>query len=79
MATIVNTPGSQDSSGAGWAVAVVVLLLVLIVGYFAYAHYGGRSAAPSANVNVTLPTSGGSDSGGTTGGSGGAPATGGGY
>lgn len=69
MATIVNNPPSQDTgSGAGWAVAAIVILLVLLIAYFGFAHFGGHSAAPSANINVSLP------SGGSAGGSGGGTA-----
>ncbi|MEO6536753.1 MAG: hypothetical protein ABIT47_03580 [Candidatus Paceibacterota bacterium] len=62
MATIVNTPGNDNGSSAGWAVAVIVLLVVLIGGYFLWARHAGRPAAPSTNINVSLPT-GGTDTG----------------
>jgi len=91
MATIVNNPSGGPServidrtdSGAGWAVALVVLIAV-IVGLFVWYRYRVTPGVPSTgteNVNVTVPASGGgggtggntggSTGGGTTGGSGG--------
>jgi len=70
-----NTRADTDSSG-GWAVAVVVLIAVVVLGgLFLYYHRGAGPALPNTgapsgtNVNVTLPGgSGGGASGGTTGG-----------
>lgn len=59
MTTIINTPGNSEStdSGAGWAVAVIVLLAVIAGGVYFWSHY--RYAAPArtggANINVTIP------------------------
>lgn len=55
--TIVNTPGPQESGTAGWAVAVVILLAVVVGGFVWYRYY--RPAAPAStdttNINVTIP------------------------
>lgn len=70
MSTIINndptTPGErvvrvENSSSAGWAVAVVVLIAVLLVGGYLFMRYrGSPAAAPAtnggANINVTIPT-----------------------
>ena len=86
MVTVVNSPGpgsvERADSGAGWAVAVIILLVVLAVGAFAWMRYNGAPAAPArdggANINVTLPdvtpdggAGGGAGGGGGTGGTGG--------
>ena len=48
MATIINNPAPTErtitierteDSGAGWAVAVVVLLIVLAAGTYLWVHY----------------------------------------
>lgn len=69
--TIVNVPEkSGDTSAAGWVVAIVVILAVLIGGFFLLR--GTAPAVPNTgpNINVTVPANG---TGGTdgTGGSGG--------
>lgn len=73
MATIVNTPGDRNDSSAGWAVAVIVLLVVIAGIAFWYMRY---HRAPiqggGANIQVNLPTGGDTNNGPT----GGAPATG---
>lgn len=58
MTTVINTPSNTDSSGsgAGWAVAVLVLLAVIGAGIYFWVHYRGAPAANSGtNINVTLP------------------------
>jgi hypothetical protein len=68
MSTIVNTPnGPTNDSSAGWAVAVIILLVVVAGGIFWYAKYRGAPANPGATIQVNLPT-GGDNSGGGTGG-----------
>lgn len=54
--TVVNKTPSERSS-AGWIVAVIVLLAVLILGYFAFARTGTAPTTDSDNldVNVTVP------------------------
>ena len=73
-ATIVNTPATQDSNAAGWAVAVIVLLAVIAGGFVWLGYYGtGPTSTPDNNINVTVPVpgTGGTDTGsGNTGGSG---------
>jgi len=72
MATVIqNQPTDPnrtlvvDSSDntAGWAVAVLVLLVVIVAGALWYTHYRGAYAAPAAapgtTVQVNLPASGG--------------------
>jgi hypothetical protein len=67
--TIVNTPSSQDSGGAGWAVAVIILLAVIVGGFVWYRSHGAAAPAQpgAANINVTIPapTTGGTSGGGT--------------
>lgn len=80
MATIVNNPAERtervvETSGGGWAVAVIVLVAVIAIGAFVWMRYYSAPAAMqtqtpgSAQINLTLP-SGGSQSGGDTSGSG---------
>ncbi len=72
MATIINTPGTTESSdsGAGVIVAVVVALLLIVL-FFVYAlpalqRTNNTPDSNGTNINVQLPD--GSNSGGTTGG-----------
>ena len=69
MATIVNTPtpGDQSGSSAGWAVAVIILLAVIAGIAFWYMRYGGASAQDGANIQIHLPTAGGSTGNGGAG------------
>jgi hypothetical protein len=63
MATIVNNPGpservvERNSDSGGWAIAVVILVIV-IAGIFLWMRYY-RAPAPDnsggVNVDVTLP------------------------
>jgi len=85
MSTIVNNPGPErvvtveraEDSTAGWAVAVIVLIAV-VVGLIVWYHYhhaayvapaqGGDS---TGSINITLPAGNGGNpssnaSGGTT-------------
>jgi heme/copper-type cytochrome/quinol oxidase subunit 2 len=59
MTTVINTPSNTDSgeSGAGWAVAVLILLVVMGAGVYFWLHYRGTAPAASGgtNINVTLP------------------------
>jgi hypothetical protein len=82
MATIVNTPATDRvvdrSDNGGWAVAVIVLLAVVVIGAFVWMRYYNAPAAPqsntpgSAQINLTLPSSGSSDNSGSQGSTGGA-------
>lgn len=82
MATIVNNPAErtervvETSDNGGWAVAVIVLLAVIVVGAFVWLRYYNAPAAsqsnqaPGASINVTLPGNTGTDNSGSAGGSG---------
>ena len=70
--TIINTPASQDSGAAGWVVALIVILAVIVGGFVWYRYYGAYQASTPAgatnNINVTVPvpsTSGTTGTGGT--------------
>ncbi len=84
MATVINNPSSTPAvertvvdttgeTGAGWAVAVIILLAVVAIGGFLWMRaYQAPAAAPAsdtggANINVTLPSTdtGGTNPGGT--------------
>ncbi len=57
--TIVNTPAQSTDSGAGWAVALIVIIAVLVGGFVWYRYYGPAATPASSdttNINVTLPT-----------------------
>ncbi|HUD02443.1 MAG TPA: hypothetical protein VMR46_00265 [Candidatus Paceibacterota bacterium] len=64
MATIINNPPSETTiapdSSSGWAVAVIILLVVIAVGAFAWIRYhrAGVTPAPSTTVQVNLPSVG---------------------
>ncbi len=57
MSTIINTPPAIEStdSGAGWAVAVILLLAVIATGAYAWFHYHGAPAARSTTIQLNLP------------------------
>lgn len=59
MATVINTtPATTEDSGAGWAVALVVLAAAVIIGLFVWPGFVRNSAAPAeTNINVTVPES----------------------
>jgi len=56
MATIINTPPTTESSGsgAGWAVAVIILLAIIGVGAYFWLNYRAVPAT-GIDINVTLP------------------------
>ena len=57
MTTIINTPGSSESDSSGWAVSVIILILVIAAGAFWF--YRGRfvSRAPQpTSINIVVPT-----------------------
>lgn len=65
MATIVNNPGTNDSGSAGWVVAVVVLVAVVLIALFAWPGFARNMGAPAADttnidVNIPNPTEGAS-------------------
>ena len=54
---ITNTPDSTDSGAAGWAVALIIALAVIVGGFVWYRYY--RAPAPAStttnSINVTVP------------------------
>lgn len=83
MATVIERERTTDrpayvdrgDSGAGWAVALVLIVAVLAVGLFVWARYRGVSPATpntgGSNINVTVPGTSGGASGGASGSAGG--------
>ena len=67
MAQIINTPGRTEDASGGWAVALIVLVAVIVLGFF---FLRGNTVTPgtpntgSQDINVTIP---GTDNGGTDG------------
>ena len=63
MSTVINNPTPSErtiveTDSSGWAVAVIVLLLVFAAGIYAWLHYREAAPAPQqpgATINVTLP------------------------
>jgi len=53
-------------SGAGWAVAVIILLLLIAAGaywwYRTYYRTAPADTADNANINITVPTGGNTNS-----------------
>lgn len=68
MATVVNNPGAVErervvsDSGAGWAVAVLVLLAAIAIAGYVWVQRAVPAQTPvenpGANINVTLPEAG---------------------
>lgn len=59
---ITNTPpgkNGEDSGGAGWVVAIIILIAVIVGGYVLFQNGAFNQAAPAApgntNINVTVP------------------------
>jgi len=55
---ITNSPERNDGDGgAGWVVALVIIIAVVVGGVILYRRGAFRTAAPasSTNINVTLP------------------------
>lgn len=54
---ITNTPGSTtDDGSAGWIVALVVVVGLMVAGVMMYQNgYFRNKAADSTNINVTVP------------------------
>jgi hypothetical protein len=73
---VERTTIERTSDSGGWAVAVIVLLVALAVGAYAWVHYR-RAATPASggtNINVTLPTPGANSGNTNSGNPGGTPA-----
>ena len=56
MATVVN---SDSGGSAGWAIALAVIVLVVLAGFFLFRSGGVPTSGGGADVNVTLPSGGG--------------------
>jgi hypothetical protein len=62
MATVINNPGGPDrvlerDSGAGWAVAAILIVAVIAGGAYLLMRYGnGAGADADTNIDVTVPT-----------------------
>lgn len=55
---ITNSPDKNNDSGAGWVVALVLIIAVIAGGILLYQRGAFRRAAPatsSTNINVTMP------------------------
>ncbi|MBU0749897.1 hypothetical protein KKH15_00045 [Patescibacteria group bacterium] len=58
MATIVNNPGTNESSSTGWIVAGVVIVVVALIALFVWPGYAKNMSAPTAdttNIEVNVP------------------------
>jgi len=53
MATVINNPSSDSSSGAGWGVAVVLAIVVILALLFGIPALR-NSSAPAVNVPDTI-------------------------
>lgn len=52
---VTNTPATTDS-GAGWVVAFIILVAVVIGGFALYQNgFFGKAAPGTTNINVTVP------------------------
>jgi len=53
---ITNSPERDGSGGAGWVVALVIIIAVVVGGIVLYRRGAFRTAAPASNtINVTIP------------------------
>ncbi|MEZ0208877.1 MAG: hypothetical protein ACAH17_01715 [Candidatus Paceibacterota bacterium] len=65
MATVINNPTSEGSGAGtiiGIVLAVIIIALLFIYG-LPYIRGTNTNPAPSASVNVTLPSAGGNSTG----------------
>lgn len=64
---VTNTPGTSDNSTAGWVVALIILVAVIVGGIYIYRNDMVASTTPAAttgttgtpattNINVTVPS-----------------------
>ncbi len=55
---ITNSPERDGDSGAGWVVALVIVIAIVVGGILLYRRGVFRSAAPAGktDINVTIPT-----------------------
>lgn len=62
MATVINNPSSDSSSGAGWGLAVIIALIVilaLLFGIPALRNMGGGAPAVSVPESIDVNVGGG--------------------
>jgi hypothetical protein len=53
---ITNSPEKDGSGGAGWVVALVIIIAVVVGGIVLYRRGAFRAVAPaSSTINVTIP------------------------
>ena len=55
---VTNTPGTNDNGAAGWVVALIVLVAVIVAGIVMYQRgfFMQSAQTPSStNINVTVP------------------------
>ncbi|MBI5456808.1 hypothetical protein HY969_03620 [Candidatus Kaiserbacteria bacterium] len=54
-----NSPGrTADSSAAGWVVAAVIVVAVILGLIYLLPYLSGSTTSPAANVNVEIPNTG---------------------
>jgi len=55
---VTNSPGTNENAAAGWVVALVIVVAVVIGGIFLYQRgtFNTSKAADTTNINVTVPT-----------------------
>ena len=55
---ITNSPERDGDGGAGWVVALVIIIAVVVGGIVLYRRGVFRAVAPAGNtnINVTVPT-----------------------
>lgn len=56
--TIITNSPERDGGGAGWFVALVIIIAVVVGGILLYRSGAFRAVAPASdtNINVTVPT-----------------------
>lgn len=54
---VTNAPGTNESGAAGWAVALIVLVAVIVGGIVLYRNgtFGASAPTGATNINVTVP------------------------
>ena len=56
---VTNSPGSSGEGSAGWAVAFIILIAAVVVGFVLYQRgfFAVSDQTPdTTNINVTIPT-----------------------
>ncbi|WKZ26564.1 MAG: hypothetical protein QY304_00465 [Candidatus Paceibacterota bacterium] len=64
MTTVINTPPNRErADGGGWALSVIMLIVVIGIGVFFWLNFRDTSTAQtpetmdtSTNISVTLPS-----------------------